>query len=209
MITRLKILILIKKNTRKEINLNYILNKTLFKNKYIKINIKNFIPKSETLIFLKINKKIYNYKKCIELCSGTGIINKENKKVDNVDINLTSIYKIKNKSIHINTKYILPNKKIYNIISNNPPYLCFKDFIFYYNFKEIKQSLYINLKGLNNLLISIKKIINTISKNCCIINEHGYNQSKFLRKIIKYNGLINTFTIKDYSNLERITYSEF
>lgn len=211
MIIRQIILNSIQKNKKKEISFNYIINKTFIKNKKVKINVKNFIPKLETLIILKIYQKINNNKKCIELCCGAGILHNKNKKSDNVELILESIcnIKTKNKNIYTNIKYLIENKKKYNIIINNPPYLCFKDFIFYYNIKRIKKTLYINFKGLNNLLTSIKKLINTTNINCSIIKEHGYNQGKFIRKILKHNGFINTVTIKDYAKIERITYCEF
>lgn len=211
----------IKKNNFSKEQINYLLNYNFYHNKNYILLYSLLIPRSSTeslLIMINYFKKKYLTTKILDLCTGSGIINliknllNKNFKIMLNDINILSFI-----STHINfkhtiyicnLKHLLINKKKFNIISNNPPYICFKDWIYYHQNKYQKISLYNNFIGLNNILIFIKKTYNIILKNSTIIIEHGYNQAKIIRYLLKTYGFTNIYTKNDLTKINRITYAE-
>lgn len=222
-ITRIKILYNIFSTKKSKIYIHYLFKKKYFHDYNFNIYYPVLIPRKCTEEF--INTLIYISTSHInpiilDLCGGAGIITVilnykiKKKKIITIDYNymccLLALINYKNNTnIMCDLKYFISTIKKYNFISTNPPYISLKHldpFCFYHTKK--KQALYINLIGLKNFLIIIKKSYTILSHNSYLIFEHSYNQSKVIKTLLKNNGFINIYASRDLSRLTRFTYAE-
>ena len=67
---------------------------------------------------------------------------------------------------------------------------------------ELKEKL----KILRNFRLITKQAYSKLKKDGILIFEHGYNQSKDVKLILKENGLHNIKTLKDYNSNFRLTF---
>ncbi|HFL8819372.1 MAG TPA: hypothetical protein V7792_00485 [Candidatus Azoamicus sp. OHIO2] len=200
--------------------INYLFKKKYFYNYNVKIIYPILIPRKHTEELIHILTYItYNNNRVLDLCSGTNIIKMSllliNKKykITALDYNHICVYTTTTHNTHhtniiCNITYFLLNIKTYNIISSNPPYICFKNFFLNFSDCKKKKALYAYLKGLYNFYLIINKSYDMLSKNGYIIFEHSYNQSKTIRLILKITGFVNISTLKDMTGLTRLTYAE-
>lgn len=185
------------------------------------------IPKNDTAGGIKYFLNIYSYfltYHIIDFGCGSGIFNiiikyilyKSNCfSIDNFYLN-NKIYKInilktKNQTyINSNYKYFFHAIKKINFIFSNPPYVSInnnlnKDKI---NFFESPKTIRSKIFGIYNLYEITKHSYNLLLENGNLFFEHGYNQSKKLRKILLLLGFTNIYTYKDLNNLTRFTHAE-
>ncbi len=200
----------------------------LFKNKYINnYNINIFypilLPRNDSVLLINIlNNFLFlkNLTTCLELGFGSGFFNNVFKcnNMKFIFISFDKKYlcfinsKINCKNLYTfccSWTYFLFNIKKYNIIFSNPPYLSIENFNFYFKKNEkTKYSLSSNNYGLYDIFIIICFCYYILILNGVLILEHGYNQSKLIRNLMKLIGFINIYTFKDYNYLCRVTYSE-
>lgn len=101
----------------------------------------------------------------------------------------------------------LKNINTYDLIVSNPPYISIDD-------PHLRQgdvrfepesALVSGIEGLDDIYIIIagaKKYLNT---NGWLLLEHGYQQGKAIRQLLKENNFSSISTLKDYSNLDRVS----
>lgn len=217
-----KILHDLNNNKISKIPIEYISQYKNFYKNLINIYFPTLIARNDSLKIIYILKKIYsNYfiKNVFDLGFGSGIfyfsIKNEIKNlkyisIDNIYVNSKIISKNKKKIFifYYNWIYFFYSFKKQNIIISNPPYLSSIN-IKNYNIKyESKNNLISHQNGLKNIFDIIKYSYDVMNKNSIILIEHGYFQSKKIRKILKKCGYTNIYTNKDIKNLLRITYAE-
>lgn len=102
-------------------------------------------------------------------------------------------------------------KKVkFNLIVSNPPYIDIRDkslFVKDMTF-EPKKSLISNNAGLADLTIICQNSIQYLYPKGWLVLEHGWNQGKYVRKLLHHCNFINVHTIRDYHNYERVTYGQ-
>lgn len=99
------------------------------------------------------------------------------------------------------------NVKLFDCIISNPPYLSFKDIKFINTF-ECKFALLSKSFGYYDLYSIIKLAYDSLCLNGSVLLEHGYNQSKMIRKAMFCVGFVNIYTYNDCNGLDRFTYAE-
>jgi release factor glutamine methyltransferase len=105
----------------------------------------------------------------------------------------------------------LKNINTYDLIVSNPPYISIDD-------PHLRQgdvrfepesALVSGIEGLDDIYIIIagaKKYLNT---NGWLLLEHGYQQGKAIRQLLKENNFSSISTLKDYSNLDRVSIGQW
>lgn len=201
--------------------LEYILETCEFWSIYLKIIPKMFIPRHDTELLVTTTLELIKYKNIkniLEFGTGTGAIsfaiNKEfnNKhKIIAIDKDHISVNcAIHNaKTLHIkNIKFLIGNwfknlkfKKKFDLIISNPPYVDENDVFYKYlgNHFESYITTLSKANGFNDLF----RIIYTsnkfyLKKGGWLILEHGWYQSKLIKKFLLFNNFKNIFSIKDY-----------
>ena len=125
-------------------------------------------------------------------------VNAESHQLNNITFEKANWFDIKN----INT---------YDLIISNPPYISIND-------PHLRQgdvrfepesALVSGKEGLDDLYIIIagaKKYLNT---NGWLLLEHGYQQGKAIRQLLEDNNYSSISTLKDYSNLDRVSIGQW
>lgn len=105
-------------------------------------------------------------------------------------------------------KYL--KKEKFNLIVSNPPYIDIRDeslFVKDMTF-EPKTSLISNNSGLADLTKISQNSIQYLYPQGWLVLEHGWNQGKYVRKLLHQCNFMNIHTIRDYHNYERVTYGQ-
>lgn len=220
MIYRYKYFINVIKNKISRIYINYLLKKKYFYSNNIKIIYPILIPRKDSELIIILSKFLYCIKKntMLDLCSGSGNLsiilkNKYKKiKITLIDYNYYSLIlnlKLRTSNVIIsNIHFFLKNKKKYTYIISNPPYICSKQINLYSKSLKKKKSLHAIILGLNIIISIIKNIYDILNINTVITIEHSYNQEKLIKLLLKNKGFNNIYTVKNISNLPKITYAE-
>ncbi|HFL8824178.1 MAG TPA: HemK/PrmC family methyltransferase [Candidatus Azoamicus sp. OHIO1] len=187
------------------------------------------IPRQETIELVDILGrviKLYFICTVIDLGTGSGILGVSLlNKFTNLSLLLTDRFKNilfftiinvirhklrKLKFICCNWYDFIPYGDKFDLIISNPPYVSMNEYSFFVDFLtfEKKHSLISFEYGLSDLYYIIKLSYHYLNNNGCIFFEHGYLQSKAIRKALRCSGLSNICTYNDYFNLSRITFSE-
>ncbi|VFP88086.1 Release factor glutamine methyltransferase [Buchnera aphidicola (Cinara piceae)] len=183
------------------------------------------IPRPDTEILveqvlLKISSKTNTI---LDLGTGCGAIalalaSKNSKcKIIGVDNNLSAleVARYNSKMLNIqNVNFIYSNwfsnlyLKKFHIIVCNPPYLSQKDFnnSFSNLFFEPYSALVAGKDGIECIQYIIKNSVHYFFSTGWLYIEHCYKQTKIVRKLFRNNFFIKISSIKDYSNLNRVTY---
>lgn len=192
----------------------------------IEVNKKVLSPRMETEILvdevLKLAKNAKNPRIC-DLCTGSGAIiiaiaKNTQGKFYGIDISkaalLTAEQNAKNNSVKVDfieSDLFGKNKKKFDIIVSNPPYIPSKD-IEKLDVEVKKYDPSLALDGGADGLDFYRRIINDapahLEKNGQILFEVGKGQAGAVRKMLKEGGFIDTKVIKDYNGIERIVYGK-
>ncbi|GJM04109.1 MAG: release factor glutamine methyltransferase [marine bacterium B5-7] len=125
-------------------------------------------------------------------------LNAESHQLNNITFENANWFDIKN----INT---------YDLIASNPPYISIDD-------PHLKQgdvrfepesALVSGKEGLDDLSIIIASAKKHLNTNGWLLLEHGYQQGKAVRQLLKENDFSTISTLKDYSNLDRVTIGQW
>jgi release factor glutamine methyltransferase len=201
-----------------------ITHKCLFNNEHFVVSKKVHCPRNETeyltIEIEKILKKNNKLISLIDICAGTGCIGISLKKhIKNIELTLVDISKkcIKNikKNLRINNvngktikmnffKFIKVNKKKFDVLIMNPPYLEKNELT--KPLTKYENSISFNFQ--NNVINFYKKLfekINLLTNDHFLIGiEFGYKQKQMILNIIKENKLeIYTKFYRDINNLDR------
>ena len=189
-------------------------------NFYVDENV--LIPQPDTEILveetIKIIRKEDKNLKILDLCTGSGAIAislaKENKvKVIASDISKKALEVAKKNCVMNNADVDLIESDLYekindefDIIVSNPPYIA-TDVINTLS-SEVKSEPQIALDGGKDGLDFYRKIAKESKKHLCtngyLIVEIGYDQKESVMKILKEEGYINTYCIKDLGQNDRV-----
>ena len=99
-------------------------------------------------------------------------------------------------------------ENIFDLIVSNPPYIDKNDVHLKKLIHEPKIALIAEEKGLRNFRLITKQAYGKLKKDGILIFEHGYNQSKDVKLILKENGLHGIKTIKDNNSNFRVTFGK-
>lgn len=205
----------------KKIPIQYILGYTYFYGMKVKVNRNTLIPRDDTerLVDEAIKEiKKNGYTKCLDLCTGSGIIALAIKKETGIEMIASDIstdaLKVAKENASDNgldIKFIksdiLENiDQDFDIIVSNPPYISYNEFV---QDIVLENEPHLALFAADNGLYFYKKILDEIKekqKNIkMIIFEIGFSQAKAVTDIAReaFNGC-KISVIKDYANLDRV-----
>lgn len=205
----------------KKIPIQYILGFTYFYGMKVKVNKNTLIPRDDTerLVDEAINEIRNNgYNKCLDLCTGSGIIALAIKKETNIEVMASDISKealivarenaaYNNLNIDFIESDILENiEQEFDIIVSNPPYISYNEYV---QDIVLENEPHLALFADDNGLFFYKKIMNEIrekQKNIkMIIFEIGYTQAEAVSSIARNVFRNSTVSIiKDYAGLDRV-----
>jgi len=211
---------------KKGVPIAYILGFQDFWNLRLKVNQHTLIPRPETeLLVEQILHLLPNTKQNIlELGTGSGAISlalaseRHNWQITATDISeqALQIAKFNAQNLNLNVQFKLSNwftniystnNQKFNAIISNPPYIAENDrhlTIGDVRF-EPKIALISGKEGLNSLTNIITNAPQYLVNNGYLLLEHGFDQGAQVRQIMHNNNFNNVITIKDLSNLERLT----
>ncbi len=206
--------------------INYIINKCYFLSFKYKIYFDVFIPRQDTEIMVELVIyliKINNFKKVLDLGTGSGIIAISISKyfpkiyILGIDINKLCIKLAKYNSLKLNINNIyfkqsnwfsFFKKKIvlFDIIISNPPYI--SNFFDKYN-NDIKYESYIGLfsnnNGMKDIILIILNSYKYLYNYGWLVIEHCFSQVDIVNFFFNFKGYYNVFSYKDYNNKYRFT----
>ncbi len=105
----------------------------------------------------------------------------------------------------------IKNINTYDLIVSNPPYISIND-------PHLRQgdvrfepesALVSGKEGLDDLGIIIVGAIKHLNTNGWLLLEHGYQQGNAVRQLLKENNFSTISTLKDYSNLDRVSIGQW
>jgi len=222
-----KISALIKKREHGE-PVAYIVGKQEFWSMDLKVTSETLIPRPETehlveAVLAKISKN-HSAKIC-ELGTGSGAISiailKErpnctmiatdiSQQALNVAKQNADLYASNNLEFFQSNWFENIEETHFDIVVSNPPYIA-KDDI-HLNKGDLLYEPKVALVAEDNGLLCIKTIVNQsmehLKPNGWVLLEHGWNQADDVRMIFKINSYKNITTLKDYSNIDRITMAQ-
>ena len=190
----------------------------------LKVTIDTLIPRPETEILVKaaldlIPKELP--RSILELDTGTGAISiaiassRNLARITATDIKKAALdvaisnaksYQLSNINFENANWFDVKDISTYDLIISNPPYICIDDphlgqgdvrF-------EPESALVSGKEGLDDLRIIITGAKNYLNNNGWLLVEHGHQQGKTIKQLLKNNNYSTISTLKDYSNLDRI-----
>ena len=213
----------------KGIPLQYIINNCEFYGLNFYVNENVLIPQPDTEILVEETIKIIkdnNFSKVIDMCSGSGCIGISiAKNIDFIELTMLDIDRLALEVSKINSKKLLPNRKInfiesdmfeeleeeFDVIVSNPPYIetnAIKRLS-----KQVQNEPISALDGgkdgLEYYKILIEESHKYLSDNGYLCMEIGYNQKDEVIKLLKENGNYeNIYEKKDLSGNDRIVVAQ-
>ncbi|MDR2822749.1 MAG: HemK family protein methyltransferase [Acholeplasmatales bacterium] len=205
------------------IPVQYILNKAFFYNYSFYVDNRVLIPRSETELIIEFVKSylskhnVSHRVKILDLGSGSGCIGIAlSKEISNSELTYVDISNDALDVLKINLELSGVKGKIiksdwlndvddkFDIIISNPPYVEKEYQVSDYVKKEPKDAIF--SQGIEHYIKIIDNVERVSLNNTLVIFEHGYLQTKIIQNYI-FNKLgVLSNTIKDYNNLDRITY---
>jgi len=205
----------------------YITNEKEFWSKKLFVDQNTLVPRPETELLVEISNKLiklYSLKKILELGTGSGAIAiaiaSENitTHIDATDIHENVINVATRNAIDHkieNIVFIKPdwfkniNKKKYDLIVTNPPYIKADDPCLINTDIKFEPTIALSsgVDGYNDLRKIISHSQHYIKDGGWLIVEHGYNQGLSVRELFNTNGFTAS-TLKDYNQLDRLTYGK-
>ena len=190
----------------------------------LKVTIDTLIPRPETEILVEaaldlIPKELPH--SILELGTGTGAISiaiassRNLARITATDIKKAALdvaisnaksYQLSNINFENANWFDMKDISTYDLIISNPPYICIDDphlgqgdvrF-------EPESALVSGKEGLDDLRIIITGAKNYLNNNGWLLVEHGHQQGKTIKQLLKNNNYSTISTLKDYSNLDRI-----
>lgn len=209
--------------------LQYITKKQEFYGLNFYVNENVLIPQPDTEILVEEVIKIIKengFNKVIDMCSGSGCIGISiAKNIDCMQLTLLDIDRLALEVSKINSKELLPNKKInfiesdmfeeleeeFDIIVSNPPYI--ETSIIKTLPKQVQNEPIIALdggtKGLEYYKILIDESHKYLSDNGYLCMEIGYNQKNEVINLLEKNGnYTNIYSKQDLSGNDRIVIAQ-
>lgn len=183
------------------------------------------IPRPETEVLvetaLKLIPEDINFS-VLDLGTGTGAIaiaigsERPKTKITATDINSDALMiAIKNSATHCIKKitfkqgnwFDIDELGTYDLIVSNPPYISANDPHLEQGDVRFESRMALvsgegGLDDIREIIVNSKKYLN---KDGWLLIEHGYKQGKAVRDLFSKNNFHMIGTIKDYSNLERVT----
>ena len=190
----------------------------------LEVTIDTLIPRPETEILVEaaldlIPKELP--RSILELGTGTGAISiaiassRNLARITATDIKKAALdvaisnaksYQLSNINFENANWFDMKDISTYDLIISNPPYICIDDphlgqgdvrF-------ESESALVSGKEGLDDLRIIITGAKNHLNNNGWLLVEHGHQQGKTIKQLLKNNNYSTISTLKDYSNLDRI-----
>ncbi len=99
----------------------------------------------------------------------------------------------------------------YDLIVSNPPYISIDDPHLHQGDVrfEPESALVSGKEGLDDLYIIITGAKKYLDTNGWLLLEHGYQQGKAIRRLLEENNFSTISTLKDYSNLDRVSIGQW
>lgn len=202
----------------------YISGKSEFMGLEFNVNSNVLIPRQETeLLVEEVNNqiKINNYKDILDMCTGSGCIAVSvaysndvfvtaidiSKEAVDIAANNAVINKVTSRiEFLISDMFDNINKKKFDIIISNPPYITREEF------KTLEQELLFEPKNAlvseDNGLFFYNKIAKNskeyLNNNGIIVVELNSNMSQKIVELFEKYGFVKIKIIKDYANLDRV-----
>tara|TARA_B100001996_G_scaffold337689_1_gene289699 strand:+ start:665 stop:1279 length:615 start_codon:yes stop_codon:yes gene_type:complete len=181
-----------------------------------------FSPRGDIELFPQALKKIIkNKNEILELGTGTGAISIAlAKHFNNINILATDInpyaLKIAKHNAMLNKVddiikfkesnwFLNLEKRKFDFIVSNPPYLSKKNYIYYKELTDPYNSLYSKNNGLDDVYKIIRHGVNYLKKDSCMIIEHSHNQTLYLKNYSKKFGLKLLRSEKDILGFNRVS----
>jgi len=207
----------------------HLIQKKEFWSLELQVTTETLIPRPETEILVEAALNIIPNESSfsiLELGTGTGAISiaiASDRKLANItatDIKEralivakvnTEAHQLNNINFQNANWFDINNISTYDLIISNPPYISIGD-------PHLKQgdirfepesALISGEEGLDDLYIIIAGAKNYLNKNGWLLLEHGYQQGKTVRQLLKENNFSTISTIKDYSNLDRVSIGQW
>ena len=206
----------------KGVPIDYILNESSFYRDSFYVDDRVLIPRPETEILVDFinNLKLKPGSKIIDAGVGSGCIGISIAKY-NPDLNVygadysydaLTVAQINKKKLRvenfylINTNWLNPfNKKTFDLIVSNPPYISKSD----PHLEDLKHEPYDALvsgtEGLENFKLITNQASEVLKDDGLLCFEHGYDQSESIKEIMMMNNFKDIRTIFDNQSLPRIT----
>ena len=205
----------------------YITNEKEFWSHTLFVNESTLIPRPETELLVEISIKLiknHSLNEILELGTGSGAVAIAIAS-ENLDTNIDAT-DINDEAINVATKNILKHNikninfiksnwfnsigiKKYDLIITNPPYIETNDPCLTNSDIKFEPiiALASGIDGLDDLRKIISNSHNKLKNNGWLVVEHGHNQGDDVRNLFIKNRFTTT-TIKDYNQLERVTYGK-
>tara|TARA_B110000196_G_scaffold318754_1_gene334871 strand:- start:243 stop:1079 length:837 start_codon:yes stop_codon:yes gene_type:complete len=207
----------------------HLIQKKEFWSLNLKVTTDTLIPRPETEILVEAALDIVPKElplSILELGTGTGAISiaiasdRHLAKITATDIKKAALevaianaksHQLNNITFKIANWFDIKDINTYDLIISNPPYICIDD----PHLKkgdirfEPESALISGKQGLDDLHIIIIGAKNYLNKNGWLLLEHGHQQGKVIRQLLKDNNYSTISTLKDYSNLDRVSIGQW
>ncbi|MFT5394984.1 MAG: release factor glutamine methyltransferase [Gammaproteobacteria bacterium] len=207
----------------------HLIQKKEFWSLELKVTADTLIPRPETEVLVEAALNcIPKESSCsvLELGTGTGAISiaiASDRRLTNItatDIKESALqiaqlnaesHQLKNITFVQANWFDIKNINTYDLILSNPPYISIDD-------PHLRQgdvrfepesALVSGKEGLDDLCIIIAGAKKHLNTNGWLLLEHGFQQGKAIRQLLKENNFSTISTLKDYSNLDRVSIGQW
>ena len=207
----------------------HLIQKKEFWSLELKVTTDTLIPRPETEILVQAALNcIPNETPCsiLELGTGTGAISiaiASDRQLANItatDIKHSALQvaQLNAESHHLNNItfvkanwFDIKNIDTYDLIVSNPPYISNDDpHLVQGDVRfEPESALVSGKEGLDDLYIIITGAKKHLNTNGWLLLEHGFQQGKAIRQLLEENNFSTISTLKDYSNLDRVSIGQW
>jgi len=184
-------------------------------------------PDTELLVEHILARHQQNSLTCLDLGTGTGAIalalasEQPSWHIDAVDFSDEAILLAQKNAQRLQLKHVniyqsdwfstVEQNNKFNVIVSNPPYIDENDeHLFEGDVRfEPLSALVAGDNGYSDIKLIAKKSLTFLENNGALYFEHGYEQAKEVRGILKQLGYQNIETLQDYSGNDRVTCAVF
>ena len=207
----------------------HLIQKKEFWSLELKVTTDTLIPRPETEVLVEaalncIPKKSPCY--VLELGTGTGAISiaiASDRQLANItatDIKESALqvaqlnaksHQLNNITFEKANWFDIKSISTYDLIVSNPPYISIDDpYLRQGDVRfEPESALVSGKEGLDDLYIIIAGAIKHLNTNGWLLLEHGFQQGKAIRHLLEENNFSSISTLKDYSNLDRVSIGQW